>query len=190
MQFKCSRQVVTGLTVNEKVNITQKYWRSVRSMCHSVYQTGTYHFPVGKSAATVGVTPPPLTKLSPLIGMLGHVYHVKRGSGRFPDSERAHFVYGHADHARFWFYRLFVALEQPLVICEGVTDNVYLRNAIARLPAYQPDLGAKGPNGFRYAVSFFSYSNIVHRIMGITGGYSPLLSLNRKGDPPALPGWQ
>lgn len=176
MQFKCSRQIVTGLTVNEKVNITQKYWRSVRSMCHSVYQTGTYHLPLEKAAGAAGVAPTPLTKLNPLIGMLGHIYNVKHKSGRFPDPEKAR-VYGQADHARFWFYRLFVALEQPLLLCEGVTDNVYLRNAIARLPAYQPHLGAKGPNGFRYAVSFFNYSNQVHRIIGITGGYSPILSL-------------
>jgi RNA-directed DNA polymerase len=34
MQFRGSRQVTTGLMVNEKVNIRQEYWRQARHMCH------------------------------------------------------------------------------------------------------------------------------------------------------------
>jgi RNA-directed DNA polymerase len=37
MQFRGSRQVTTGLIVNEKVNIRQEYWRTVRQMCHTLF---------------------------------------------------------------------------------------------------------------------------------------------------------
>ena len=50
MQFRGSRQVVTGLTVNAKVNVSQQYWRSIRSMCHALYQRGEYHSPCQRLA--------------------------------------------------------------------------------------------------------------------------------------------
>ena len=41
MQVRASRQMVTGLTVNKKVNIPQDYYRAVRSMCNALFQTGS-----------------------------------------------------------------------------------------------------------------------------------------------------
>ena len=49
MQVRASRQMVTGLTVNKKVNIPQDYYRAVRSMCNALFQTGSYHRPISKS---------------------------------------------------------------------------------------------------------------------------------------------
>jgi RNA-directed DNA polymerase len=43
MQCRASRQTVTGLTVNRKVNIQAKYYRNARAMCYAAFQTGEYH---------------------------------------------------------------------------------------------------------------------------------------------------
>ncbi len=43
MQFRTSRQIATGLTVNDKVNIRKEYWRAVRAMCHTLFNTGLYY---------------------------------------------------------------------------------------------------------------------------------------------------
>jgi RNA-directed DNA polymerase len=43
MQLRGSRQVTTGLMVNEKVNIRQEYWRAARQMCHTLFTTGAYY---------------------------------------------------------------------------------------------------------------------------------------------------
>lgn len=177
MQFRGSRQVVTGLTVNTKVNIPQSYWRSIRSMCRSLYQTGQYHLPTPKAGTPAGAPIEMLKSLAPLAGMLSHVYHVKQESGRLPDMDSPHVVYGHTDHKRFWFYRSFVAPTRPLIVCEGVTDNVYLRHAIRAWTATYPQLGAMTPEGFKYGVALFSYTNLIHKILGITGGIGPILSL-------------
>ena len=171
MQVRGSRQVVTGLpTVNTKVNISQAYWRSLRSMCHSLYQSGEYHVPLSKSEKAKGSLPLMINKLDPLAGMLSHVYHVKRRSGHLPDRAKEYNVYGHADHARFWFYESFVACNRPLIICEGVTDNIYLRNAMRQLSASHPSLAIKDADGFKFGVTLFSYENVVHRILELTGG--------------------
>lgn len=177
MQIKGSRQLVTGLTVNAKANVTRTYWRSLRSMCRSMYETGSYHLPTPKAGVPEGAVPENITSLAPLAGMMSHVRNVKLKSERLPNDAKPDVVYGHADHVRFWFYKTFVALERPLIVCEGPTDSIYLRNAIAHLPAFQPTLGEKTPEGFSYAMTFFNYTNEVHRILGLTGGASLLVSL-------------
>ena len=41
MQVRGSRQTVTGLTVNEKVNVPQHYYKVARAMTNSFLTTGT-----------------------------------------------------------------------------------------------------------------------------------------------------
>ncbi len=43
LQLRTSRQTVTGLVVNKKVNISADYYRVVRSMCHSLFRTGHFY---------------------------------------------------------------------------------------------------------------------------------------------------
>ena len=42
MHYRDSRQMVTGLVVNEKANIKSEYYRRARAMCDSLFQTGQY----------------------------------------------------------------------------------------------------------------------------------------------------
>ena len=177
MQFRGSRQVVTGLTVNAKVNVSQRYWRGVRSMCRALYTTGAYHLPLPKAGAPMGGPPEKITSLDILAGMLSHVYHVKRESGFAPDDEQGETVFGHTDHERFWFFRSFVALDRPLILCEGVTDNFYLRNAMRQKATVFPQLVGKTSEGYKFFVALFSYDNLIHKILGITGGIGPVLKL-------------
>ncbi len=178
MHLRISRQMVTGLTVNDKVNISQPYWRAVRSMCHSLYETGEYYLPPGKNSTG---EPAKISKLEPLAGMLSHVYNVKKRSGHLPKKDKngtdlPDIVFGHTDHQRFWFYKTFVAPNRPIILCEGTTDNIYLRNAIRQLSAAVPVLGAKTPDGFKFAIALFSYTNTVHKILDIKGGDGALHS--------------
>lgn len=116
MQFRGSRQVVTGLTVNAKVNVSQRYWRSIRSMCHALFEKGQYYSPTVKAGTPPGSPPVMIKSLDPLAGMLSHAYHVKRKSLRFPDEKKEDVVFGQADHRRFWFYK---TLEPVPEFCTG-----------------------------------------------------------------------
>ena len=75
MQYRDSRQVVTGLTVNKKVNIRADYYRTTRSMCQSLFTSGVYIKP-GKPGSTAG-TPAP-GSIAALEGILNHIYFVKK----------------------------------------------------------------------------------------------------------------
>lgn len=177
MQFRGSRQVVTGLTVNVKVNVSQAYWRSVRSMCHSLFATGEYYLPFPKPGSPPGTAPEPIQSTDVLAGVLSHAYYVKRKSGFAPEDAGEHTVFGQTIHRRFWFFRSFVDPTRPLVVCEGVTDNIYLRNAVRQLAATYPQLATQTPSGFKFGVALFSYDNLIHKILGLTGGIGPILKL-------------
>jgi RNA-directed DNA polymerase len=81
MQFRGSRQVTTGLTVNEKVNIREEYWRAARHMCQALFTTGTYYRMVPAPLAGGALGDPPIqediTSLDPIGGMLAHIHQVK-----------------------------------------------------------------------------------------------------------------
>jgi hypothetical protein len=143
MQYRGSRQLVTGLCVNEKVNIRSDYYAKTRSMCHALFKSGTYLKP-GKPGSTIG-TPAPGNMFA-LEGILNHIYYVKKqelarqkagGSAtskpplRFKDRHGIDRLYG-----RFLFYKKFVAQEKPTIIAEGKTDNVYMKAAIKSLGTY------------------------------------------------------
>lgn len=168
MQLSTSRQLVTGLTVNAKVNITSTYYRRARHMCHSLFRRGLYY---DKDELAAEFGPEVITDLAPLEGILSHIHHVKDAVDRRDAKAKV----TEATAARrlyksFLSYRHFVRLERPLVVCEGKTDNVYLKCAIRRLPAFHPTLGSMVDGTFVSAVAFFNYLNQSHKILQLSGG--------------------
>jgi RNA-directed DNA polymerase len=88
MQCRPNQQLVTGLTVNEKVNIRADYYRKARKMCSSLFNHGHYYTELGVpptpavvvpgAAAAPAVPVPKLLKTTaPLEGILSHIYYIK-----------------------------------------------------------------------------------------------------------------
>ena len=179
MHCRGSRQMVTGLVVNEKANIRSEYYRKARAMCDSLFQTGQYFKTVTPPDDPDGEPKPDLTdSLNPLEGILSHIYDVTQSEERRPiidqrKEPRAIRVL----YRRFLFYKYCVAPEAPLIITEGKTDPVYLREAIRERNGYHPRLGKPGKDGFEFAVRFFNYRGQAHEIMGLGGGTGDLKSV-------------
>jgi RNA-directed DNA polymerase len=179
MQYRDSRQSVTGLIVNRKVNIRADYYKLARSMCYSLFMTGSYFRPVAPLPVTDPPTPlppPVLTdKLAPLEGILSHIHFVKSGSDRRDDEEkRKQPTAARELYRRFLFYKMFIALKRPLIICEGKTDNIYLRYAMRQLTTFHPKLGDIVGGKFKPAVNLFGYGNKAHDILRLGGGTGDL----------------
>lgn len=171
MQFRTSRQLVTGLTVNAKVNIRPEYYRWARAMCHRLFKTGEYHRPVGAKSGQSQ----PIESLGPLEGILSHIHHVKDTiDDRDKKEKKGNATTARKLYARFLKYRYFVRLERPLIVCEGKTDSVYLRHAIRRLTNFHPKLGSEERTTFTSAVAFFSYTNQAGHILDLNGGAGEL----------------
>ncbi len=175
MQCRPRRQMVTGLTVNAKVNIPADYYRLARSACNELFRTGTYHRqkPILLSDGTQSFER--IHSPAVLEGVLNHIYHVKSVSDSRAEKERKEQRTAPTKlYRKFLFFRHFVALERPLVICEGRTDNIYLKTALRRLSAFHPRLGAWSGAHFQSEISFLRYSDRVREVLDLTGGTGDL----------------
>ena len=178
MHVKGSRQRVNGLVVNEKANIASHYYRRTRAMCDSLFANGNY-FKETKVAEIGGAKEPVVIKtLAPLEGILSHIYYVTQSEEkRNIQEQRTNPRAIRKLFRRFLFYKHCIALSKPLIITEGKTDPIYLRESIRHLPLFQPQLGKKDEVGFRFFVSFFKYEGQLHEIMDLGGGSGDLQSV-------------
>lgn len=179
MQFRGSRQMVTGLVVNEKVNIRSDYYRRARAMCDMLFQTGQYYKVVIQPEDDQEDAKPDLTNnLNPLQGILGHIYSVTQTEERREITEQRQKPRAIRKlFRRFLFYKYCMALKEPLIITEGKTDPVYLREAVKSRTNFHPSLGAPGKDGFKHAVRYFNYGGLAHEVMDLGGGTGDLRSI-------------
>ena len=173
MQIRGSRQEVTGLIVNEKVNIRAEYYRTVRSMCNALFQTGSYFVP--DAAIDIDDSITQTTNIAPLEGRLSHIYYVKaRRDLDYKIKKEVNFLVPNGFESlykRFLVYKYFVASEQPVIVTEGKTDIIYLRCAIKAL-ALQFPLLVHEKNGNTFAnVRFVAPSYINQKVLNLGEGY-------------------
>jgi hypothetical protein len=168
MQCETSRQVVTGLSVNKKVNIRSDYYRHARSMCNSLFSKGEYFRPDSPHQ--------PIASLLPLEGIMNHVHFVKdTADHRASADKKIEPSAIRALYKRLLFFKYFVLLDRPLILCEGKTDQVYIRSAIHKLVGSFPQLADLKGKVVNSKVRFFSYSNLSHLILQLGGGTSEIL---------------
>lgn len=179
MQYKDSRQEVTGLTVNKKINVPATYRYMVRSMVHSLFLTGQFSFIYKKrnDAGICEIVNQVEGTRAQLFGMLSYIDQVDRFNGKLDKLAGKEIKQFHGRiklFRQFLYYDKFYAAKKPIIICEGKTDNVYLRCAIKSLAIEFPILAKAGLNP-ELKVDFFKYVN--RRITDITelnGGYGGL----------------
>lgn len=140
MSYRRSRQLVTGIVVNEKANIKQEYYRAIRAMCHSLFATGKWYRPTSDSDSE----PQKIADLKPLEGMLSHIYFVKARRDRSLEvSKQSNFHSPKAPveiYRQLLFYKHFVSNKIPTIVMEGVSDIVYIKCALISLADKFPDL--------------------------------------------------
>jgi len=181
MQVRASRQTVTGLTVNQKVNVPQDYYKRVRAMTHQFLSTGTYEYDGTEESS-----------LQRVEGMLNHIYHLRerqidlaiaaeknkerqdrlreertKAKDRFPSAIRLVYY-------RLVFFKHFIDPTKPLIICEGPTDPVYLKSAIRRLALAHPMLISARDGRLIFNVNFFKYSKQSRDLLQLRGGSADL----------------
>lgn len=188
MQYKHSRQDVTGLVVNSKVNTRAEYRRTARAMVHRLLKTGNFqrkqlsHDDNGNLVETeVNGT---LEQLNGMLSFIDSVSVFNKRKGmkpserkkalKQPDNPNCH----EKVYRQFLFFKYFHVSSTPLIICEGKTDNIYLQSAIQRLADAYPCLAEKKENGkYGLKVSFFRRNATTGCILGLSGGSSELTNL-------------
>lgn len=159
MQYKTSRQEVTGLVVNRRVSVPKEYRYAVRAYVNSLVQTGGFHT-VSRVKNDQGVweTTKHDGTHAQLHGMLGFIHSVenifrtelKEHAYNYPGQavpDKKHATGNLAIFRRFLLFTRFYSNSLPLVICEGKTDNVYLSNAVHQSKNVAPTLLTKNDKG-------------------------------------------
>lgn len=171
MSLRRSRQSVTGLVVNSKVNINRDYYRLARAMCNSVFNTGYYDRPTASGFERTD-------KLSYLDGILSHIYFVKARQDRHAKinklaisaSELKIYQAPVDIYKRFLFYRYFVSPDHPLIVTEGPSDIVYLQCAIRSLASSFPRLATEVDGKHVRLINFLRSSVIIRDVLNLGNG--------------------
>jgi RNA-directed DNA polymerase len=165
MQRQDSRQDVTGLIVNKKVNVRNEYYKIARAKCHHLFLQGyCYSSHEGKAVAVSDNT---------LEGMMSFIYHIRGLKTVDWWQEQKSFA---QLYRQFLDHRAFYGIVRPRIICEGKTDNIYLRAAISTLGAKFPTLIDPDPKvGLR--VEFFNYTTASALFQDLSGGSGELNKL-------------
>lgn len=191
MQRRPSQQLVTGLTVNEKVNVRATYYRAARAMSDSLFKNGSYfHGAISSKTLPASTLPKRESGIAYLEGVMAHIYHVKHTSdlrsGRLDskkepeDVKRAKYAGYRQIYKRLLYYKHFVALEKPLIICEGKTDNIYLRSALKALDPKYPQLAKVDKGKLVTIVTLLRHSRVEHDILELSGGSGNIGNLVRR----------
>jgi RNA-directed DNA polymerase len=171
MQYCDSRQEATGLVVNERVNVKNEYYKLARSMCWQLFTKGAAFENVN------GVSAPMDTNR--LRGMLAFIYHVKRWDAerrKVPVEETVQRNF-HRVYADLLNYLSFFGQTRPTVLCEGKTDNVYIRCALRSLAVHYPTLVQVVGTNKTLLVQLFKFTKTAELLQHMSGGASQLSNL-------------
>ena len=185
IQYKNSRQDVTGLVVNKKPSVKSEYWRTVRSKCNALFKYG--RFTTQKNGIEVEGN---INELEGQLNFIDQVDHYNRMRQNPPlTPEYALKIIGKSTKillsgrerifSQFLFYKFFVANEKVTILCEGKTDNIYLKSAISELVREYPSLAFfsdevdKNNNQYKkynLLVNFIKYSKRTRFFLELFGG--------------------
>lgn len=145
LQYRDSKQVVTGLVVNEKVNINRLFYRKTRSMADSFYRTGEFKIDDKEG------------NLNRLEGRFSFINQIDKLNNKIkPDS----LLNGREkQYQMFLFYKYFYCNANPCIVTEGKTDIIYIKSALKKLYLLYPNLVERKTDGtFQFKISFLRRS--------------------------------
>lgn len=156
--FKDSRQEVTGLVVNKKININRDYYKKTRAMADALYKKG--EFVIGDSKGTI----------KQLEGRFAFINQLDYYNNKI-DHDNKHNVWNlssrEKQYQRFLFYKYFFANLKPLIVTEGKTDISYLKAALKIHYKKYPQLITKKGDTFEFNISFLRRTKRLEYFLGI-----------------------
>ena len=153
LAFRNSKQTVTGLVVNKKVNIDNLYYKRTRAMANELYKTG--HAFDGEEELNI-------KNIEGRFSFVNHIDHMNNDID-LGDNVAKHNFYSlngrEKQFQKFLFYKYFFANEKPLIVTEGKTDILYLKAALKSLYLEYPELIELTEDyTFKYKISFLKKS--------------------------------
>jgi len=147
--FRDSRQEVTGLVVNKKINVNRDYCKKTRAMADTLYRQG--EFKIGDFDGSIKQLEGRFSFINQLDQYNNKNNNEKKSSGWVLNSREK-------QYRKFLFYMYFFANTKPLIVTEGKTDILYLKAALKKNYSKYPKLITKTKDDFEFNVSFLKRS--------------------------------
>lgn len=149
LQYKQSRQVVTGLVVNKKVNVPRNFYKNTRAMANSLYKNGSF---------TINGVEGSLKQLEGRFSFINHINKENNKEQKKINKDLKlsfRFLNGQEkEYQKFLFYKYFFNNEKPCILTEGPTDIIYLKSALKNLYTDYPNLIKKVNDDFIFKIFF------------------------------------
>ena len=199
------RQVVTGLSVNKKINVKREFYKNTRSMAYKLYTTGS--FTINGIPGTMNMLEGRFSFINDLVkyntlhnNIVVNTHNSFESQKNILSSNQKKFVFSEnqsrkcidwhewlkdltireKDFQKFLFYKYFMANPKILIITEGKTDSRYIKAALKRYYLEYPTLIKKNGETFKYNISFFECSDRIQYFFQYeNGGGSNSLNLFR-----------
>ncbi|MDK6233134.1 retron Ec67 family RNA-directed DNA polymerase/endonuclease [Aerococcus sp. UMB10185] len=128
-----NRQTITGLSVNEIVNVPRAYSSKTRAMAHSLYTKGEYF--IGDNIYNINENERTLEILTGRFNFSNWIDNLKLENNQFTQNNKSLRSYSkrERDFSKFLFYKTFYVNAIPLLITEGKTDFSYINSAYKSL---------------------------------------------------------
>ena len=144
LQYRDSRQTVTGLIVNKIINIDRQYYKDTRAMADRLYKTGC--FQINGTDGTI----------AQLEGRFSFMHRCDRLNSSYLKDKKSALTSRERQFQKFLFYKTFYAHDMPLLVMEGPTDIRYIKAALMNMHERYPKLVQANPDGsFTFKIRFF-----------------------------------
>lgn len=152
VQYRDSRQEVTGIIVNRKLHVSRDYYKKTRAMAYHLYKYGEYFIEKDVQGT-----------INQLEGRFSFINQLEWYNNKLNlNVKRPRFenLNGREkEYCKFIFYKYFFANPKPLIVTEGKTDITYLKAALKSLWQEYPELIGKNKSGqFEYKIAFLKKS--------------------------------
>ncbi|MDM8012080.1 MAG: retron Ec67 family RNA-directed DNA polymerase/endonuclease [Parasphingorhabdus sp.] len=176
MQYRQSRQDVTGLVVNQKVNTPSEYYREIRAMSHNFKNKGYYYHLRYERTSNGRIKKKKEDGTRDHIkGKFSHLHNVKSSQWSKQNPIPSELSAYEKDYRDLLLFVDFHFSEKPVILCEGKTDLIYLKAALQKKYKQYPNLIEKKQSRYIYKVRFVRYTATLKRLLSLTGGTSQLM---------------
>lgn len=179
MHYCKNRMEVTGLSTNKVVNTKREYRSNTRSMVHRLISGKSISIDRDYDPNKASEFDQAVSKIS---GRLAHIHHIDRRQKTTKEGGHNHKkIENHEDmlssrdqtYRDFLVYTRFVNARQPIVICEGQTDSIYLKCAIKNIGKTYRNISDQ--NG-SLSIRFLKYSPTTANVLRLGGGSEHMAS--------------
>lgn len=166
LQYNSSRQEVTGLTTNKKINANRIFINKTRAMANSLYQTN--NFQINRKNGSINQLEGRFSFINQLDqenNRLEYQLTKKKTNKKFISNLN----YREKQYQYFLFYKYFFNPSKPTIVTEGKTDIIHIKSALKKHYDKYPKLITKNANeSFDFNIYFLNKTKRLNYFLGIT----------------------